>query len=116
MLLDEYIAKLANHLTLLAVPPRQTGPPCPSRGAPERRVIGFVRFIPLTHAGWEWLFDSDGEHGISSASLRVSRLTLIYGASGVGKSSVMRAAVVPFLRMIVPAPRAALFPYTPLFR
>ncbi|MGA2483770.1 MAG: WD40 repeat domain-containing protein [Candidatus Acidiferrales bacterium] len=43
-------------------------------------------------------FGRDEERTVIAANLRASRLTLLYGASGVGKSSVLRAGVVYHLR------------------
>ena len=43
-------------------------------------------------------FGRDAEREIIAANLAASRLTLLYGPSGVGKSSVLRAGVVSALR------------------
>jgi WD40 repeat protein len=43
-------------------------------------------------------FGRDEERTIIAANLRASKLTLLYGASGVGKSSILRAGVVYHLR------------------
>jgi len=52
-----------------------------------------------------FFFGRDREEGIITANLTAARLTLLYGASGVGKSSVLRAAVVRRLRAL-PGPLA----------
>lgn len=45
-------------------------------------------------------FGRDEERTVIGANLRASRLTLLYGASGVGKSSVLRAGVVYHLGQV----------------
>ena len=45
-----------------------------------------------------WFFGRDRDREVIAANLRVSRLTVLYGASGVGKSSVLRAGVAYDLR------------------
>jgi hypothetical protein len=52
-----------------------------------------------------FFFGRDREEGIITANLAAARLTLLYGASGVGKSSILRAAVVRRLRAL-PGPLA----------
>ena len=56
--------------------------------------------VPFAEADAPFFFGRDAERKIIAANLRASRLTLLYGASGVGKSSVLRAGVIPR-----PAPR-----------
>jgi tetratricopeptide (TPR) repeat protein len=62
------------------------------------------RFCPykgLTHYSEEdapYFFGRDAEREIISANLLAYRLTLIYGPSGVGKSSVLRAGVAHHLK------------------
>ncbi len=48
---------------------------------------------PYTEDDWEYFFGRERECDIISANLTASRLTLLYGASGVGKTSVLRAGV-----------------------
>jgi ABC-type taurine transport system ATPase subunit len=43
-------------------------------------------------------FGRETEREIISANLKAQRLTILYGPSGVGKSSVLRAGVVRHLR------------------
>src|SRR5438128_10553710 len=55
----------------------------------------------LTHYGEEdarFFFGRDRDREIIGANLSARRLTLLYGESGVGKSSVLRAGVVHDLR------------------
>jgi WD40 repeat protein len=69
------------------------------------RVID-LRFVPSPYKGlipyaeddYAFFFGREQEQQVISASLMASRLTLMYGASGVGKSSVLRAGVVHKLR------------------
>jgi hypothetical protein len=54
--------------------------------------------MPFTEAQAEYFFGREAEREIISANLQASRLTLLYGPSGVGKSSVINAGVVHELR------------------
>ena len=74
--------------------------------APPRRNP-YVGLVPFGPDDVDWFFGRDREQRIIGANLRSSRLTLLYGASGVGKSSVLLAAVVPKLREVVAGDRAA---------
>ena len=47
-----------------------------------------------------FFFGREAEQEIIIANLMASRLTLLYGASGVGKSSVLHAGVVHHLRQV----------------
>jgi hypothetical protein len=51
--------------------------------------------VPYEEADKEFFFGRDGERDIICANLTTARLTVVYGESGVGKSSVLRAAVAP---------------------
>jgi WD40 repeat protein len=74
------------------------------------RTNPYVGLVPYTEADAEWFFGRERERRIIAANLRSSRLTLLYGASGVGKSSVLRAGVVPDLRAVIDAHRAVAAP------
>jgi len=52
-----------------------------------------------------FFFGRDREQGVITANLTAARLTLLYGLSGVGKSSILRAGVVRRLRAL-PGPLA----------
>ena len=65
------------------------------------RANPYVGLVPYTEAEAEWFFGREAEQRIITANLRASRLTLLYGASGVGKSSVLLAGVAPRLRAMV---------------
>lgn len=62
-------------------------PPAPYKG-----------LVPYTDDDAALFFGRDAERSIIVANLRSSRFTLLYGPSGVGKSSVVGAGVVHYLR------------------
>jgi WD40 repeat protein len=53
---------------------------------------------PYTEADRAWFFGRERDQEIIAANLYAAPLTVLYGASGVGKSSVLLAGVVPKLR------------------
>jgi hypothetical protein len=62
-------------------------PPAPYKG-----------LVPYTDNDYALFFGRDAERSIIVANLRSARFTLLYGPSGVGKSSVVGAGVVHYLR------------------
>jgi formylglycine-generating enzyme required for sulfatase activity len=54
----------------------------------------FVGLVPYTEQDARFFFGREREQRVIIANLFASRLTILYGASGVGKSSVLRAGVV----------------------
>jgi Novel STAND NTPase 1 len=58
----------------------------------------YVGLVPFSDADAPRFFGRETERKIITDNLKASRLTLLYGASGVGKSSVLRAGVVYHLR------------------
>lgn len=54
--------------------------------------------IPYDESDSAFFFGRDGERQLIAANLVASRLTLLYGESGAGKTSVLRAGVVHDLR------------------
>jgi hypothetical protein len=54
----------------------------------------YVGLVPYTEADAPFFKGRDAEGNIIIENLRASRLTLLYGTSGVGKSSVLHAGVV----------------------
>jgi hypothetical protein len=54
---------------------------------------------PYTEDDREYFFGREREQRVISSNLYASPLTVVYGASGVGKSSVLRAGVVPRLQL-----------------
>jgi WD40 repeat protein len=62
---------------------------------PETPYVGLV---PYSEADSAFFFGREAEKTIVTANLRASRLTLVYGPSGVGKTSLLHAGVVHDLR------------------
>ncbi len=58
----------------------------------------FVGLVPYSESDAQFFFGREGEKSIVKANLRASRLTVLYGPSGVGKSSLLLAGVVHDLR------------------
>ncbi len=58
----------------------------------------YVGLAPFTADDAPFFFGRAREQTIVTANLRATRLTLLYGPSGVGKSSLLQAGVVPRLR------------------
>lgn len=58
----------------------------------------YVGLIPYSDRDAKFFFGRETETEIISANLRSARLTVLYGTSGVGKSSVLQAGVVHNLR------------------
>jgi hypothetical protein len=56
--------------------------------------------VPYSEEDAQFFFGREAEREIITANLIASRLTLLYGASGVGKSSVLRAGVAHHLHML----------------
>ena len=78
---------------------RQATPPDPALAAPARpRTTPYQGLQPYAEGDAPFFFGRDAERAILAANLMAARLTLVYGASGVGKSSVLRAGVVHQLR------------------
>ena len=67
--------------------PHDMGPSSPYRG-----------LEPFDERDAAFFFGRERETRLITASLFAAPLTLLYGASGVGKSSVLRAGVLPRLR------------------
>jgi hypothetical protein len=72
--------------------PAPPAPPQPPRTAPYQGLQ------PFAEEDAAWFFGRDTERTILVANLMAARLTLVYGGSGVGKSSILRAGVVHHLR------------------
>ena len=71
--------------------PQQPAPP----PLPETPYVGLV---PYGEEDADFFFGRDEERRIVAANLRASRLTILYGPSGVGKTSLLRAGVIHDLR------------------
>ena len=63
-------------------------------------ITPYRGLMPYGEADSPFFFGRDTEREIISANLTASRLTLLYGTSGVGKSSVLRAGVAYHLRQL----------------
>ncbi|HMA97799.1 MAG TPA: hypothetical protein VKP30_34170 [Polyangiaceae bacterium] len=57
-------------------------------------VSPYRGLVPYTEEDSEWFFGREDETELIGANLQSARLTLIYGTSGAGKSSVLRAGVI----------------------
>jgi WD40 repeat protein len=71
-------------------------PAAPKQGAlPDGPYVGLV---PFQEADSDFFFGRERDTLVITANLETARLTLLYGASGVGKSSVLEAGAVHHLR------------------
>ena len=66
----------------------------------ERPQSPYVGLAPFSEKDAPFFFGREREREIITANLRAARLTLLYGPSGVGKSSVLRAGVIHQLRQL----------------
>ena len=67
--------------------------------APRSPITGpYKGLVPYFEEDAPFFFGRDADRKVVTANLLGSRLTLLYGASGVGKSSILRAGVVHHLR------------------
>ena len=67
---------------------------------PEVRRSPFQGLVPYAEADAAWFFGRDEWREIIIDNLRAYRLSILYGASGVGKSSVLDAGVVRAVRAL----------------
>jgi WD40 repeat protein len=74
-----------------------TSPEAASAIAPRRRSP-YQGLVPYTEADAAYFFGRDGWREVVTDHLLAYRLSLFYGASGVGKSSILRAGVAHHLR------------------
>ena len=65
---------------------------------PFRPETPYVGLVPYREEDFGFFFGRDDERRIVTANLRASRLTILYGPSGVGKTSLLQAGVVHDLR------------------
>jgi hypothetical protein len=65
----------------------QAAPVCPYKGLDS-----------YTEADRDYFFARDSFQDLVVANLMASRLTVLYGPSGMGKSSLLQAGVMPLLR------------------
>ena len=64
----------------------------------EREVCPYVGLQPFEAADRDYFFGRERDQRIIISNLLSSPLTILYGSSGVGKSSVLLAGVIPQLR------------------
>ena len=67
--------------------------------AVQARESPYQGLVPYSEADADRFFGRDSEREIIISNLMARRLTLLYGESGVGKSSVLHAGVVHHLRL-----------------
>lgn len=72
--------------------------PHPDGSAPELSLSPYKGLTPYTAQDTDFFFGRASETKIITANLIAERLTLLYGPSGVGKSSVLQAGVVHTLQ------------------
>ena len=65
---------------------------------PEATASPFRGFLPFSEADSIYFFGREKERQVILANLLTRRLTVVYGPSGVGKSSLINAGVVAALR------------------
>ncbi len=63
-------------------------------------VCPYVGLLPFNESDAKYFFGRENDTEVVATNLRAARLTVFYGASGVGKSSVIRAGVVPELQKL----------------
>src|SRR5262249_3789990 len=64
----------------------------------QGRESPYQGLIPYSEADAEWFFGRDRWREIVIDNLRAYRVSVLYGVSGVGKSSLLAAGVVPALK------------------
>ena len=69
----------------------------------------YVGLVPYREADADFFFGRDDEIRIIAGNFRSSRLTIVYGPSGVGKTSVLEAGVIHALRRHAAAARGAAY-------
>jgi WD40 repeat protein len=76
-----------------------TGPPVRSQDTPDRDVpeCPYVGLVPFDEKDAAYFFGREHDSDLIVANLIASRLTLLYAPSGVGKTSVLQAGVLPAL-------------------
>ena len=72
-----------------------------------KRESPYVGLAPFGEEDAEFFFGRDRERNLVISNLRSSRLTIFYGESGVGKSSLLNAGVVHQLRDVAERNRQA---------
>jgi WD40 repeat protein len=70
----------------------------PTAGLPRTPYVGLV---PYSEADAPFFFGREDDEQIVAGNLRAARLTVVYGPSGVGKTSLLSAGVIHDLRALV---------------
>ena len=65
---------------------------------PDDRESPYKGLAPYSERDAEWFFGRDSQSRIVATNLMSARITVLYAGSGVGKTSVLRAGVMPLLR------------------
>jgi hypothetical protein len=60
----------------------------------------YVGLMPFTEKEAVYFFGRTADQEVVATNLRAARMTIFYGASGVGKSSLLNAGVLPYLKRI----------------
>ena len=69
----------------------------PADAAVRARPSPYQGLVPYSESDAEWFFGRDEWSATVADNLRAYRITVLYGASGVGKSSLLHAGVVRML-------------------
>jgi WD40 repeat protein len=84
--------------------------PRPGEAGSELPETPYVGLVPYGEGDAPFFFGRERERKIVTANIRAARLTLLYGPSGVGKTSLLHAGVVSNLRQLAgPALTVAVF-------
>jgi hypothetical protein len=65
---------------------------------PADESCPYVGLQPFREENYQYFFGRERDIRVIASNLREQPLTIVYGASGVGKSSALRAGVLPHLR------------------
>ncbi|HEY2643097.1 MAG TPA: CHASE2 domain-containing protein [Galbitalea sp.] len=77
----------------MTTPAEQAG----AQAAMISRTSPYQGLVPYGQDDEEWFFGRQGAREVVLDSLRAYRVTVLYGESGVGKSSLLRGSVLPHL-------------------
>jgi WD40 repeat protein len=70
----------------------------PGGSVQDAPVCPYMGLRSYTEADSDYFFARDSDRDLVVSNLMASRLTVLYGPSGVGKSSLLQAGVLPLLR------------------
>jgi WD40 repeat protein len=69
----------------------------PADAAVRAHHSPYQGLVPYSEADADWFFGRDEWSAVVADNLRAYRITVLYGASGVGKSSLLHAGMIPAL-------------------